>query len=111
MPPVLDSVCGRKRRDCAGIIRMNLRRGLRRESHSRTRLDDDGLLEDVTAKDARSRGRENQVDGVAVRQHAANPKRRLGVRMQQDRALAAAPKRQFEPAATPDVGSCPIVSG
>jgi hypothetical protein len=73
-------------------------------------LNDNALLKGVTAEYSRRRGGENQVDSVAFRQHPADAEWWLGVRMQEDGAIAAAPEGQLEPGAPPDLDGGTIVS-
>ena len=89
--------------------RMCLQRGLRREHDSRAACDLDGVLQRVAAEDAGTGADENHVRGAVEIVHAADPQRRLGIGMREDRATAPCFEQELEAAVPSNLGGGPRI--
>jgi len=86
----------------SGRGRMRLECRLRREDRTRTLLDADGLSQCVAREDAGSGAGDDDIGGVADGEGAADPERRFGVGVHQNRSIAAPLEHQFQMRAAAD---------
>jgi hypothetical protein len=91
--------------------RVHLHRRLRGQSHLRARPDPDHRLQAVPAEDPRRSHGEDQVNTVALLEAAANPERRLGEGMAQDRPASPLLEHELDPGVPADVSGLARVGG
>jgi hypothetical protein len=87
-----------------GVARMDLQSRLRREQDSGPSPDSNALMERVSGKHSWCRAHENEIKRAVHLQAAADPQRRLRIRLGDDGAPVPKLADQFKPRLPPDGG-------